>query len=519
MTQGSPPRLVRCGDTFELLVDDEPFLMLGAQVHNSSGSGAMLSTAWDQLRQLNANTLEVPIYWSELEPTEGHFDFEQVDAVLAGARSHGFRVVLLWFGTWKNGTMDYVPAWIKSDPKRFPRMLDSAGSPVRVLSPHEDANLEADRNALSALVAHLRDVDSEHTVIMLQIQNEPGSLFVARDHSEKAERLFSEPVPESLVEKLELSAGTWSEVFGREADEAFAAYAVATYVDDLARTARAIWPLPTLVNVWLKERKSWARPGEQYPSGGPTSNMLDLWKAAAPNVDVLAPDIYVRDWVGFRSVCESYTRPDNPLVVPETFSGIEGARYSFYALGDYDAVGYAPFGFNRRDGETDLLEQHTELAKNFAGFAQLAPTLLELRRIPSEGKRRVQAAVEEDLLSTVLLSFEGWDVLVQFGRVTQSYGGEFASGTRERTGRALVLQTGSNEFYVLGFDASVNFRSSTRDETSQFLRVEEGSFDNGAWRPSRPLNGDQVFFGLRFGRDGAIRRAELIAGAGGGKHP
>ena len=399
-------------------------------------------------------------------------------------------------------------------------MLDPAGRPVRVLSPHETENLEADRRALEALASHLGAVDSRHTVIMLQIQNEPGSLFVARDYSEKAEALFQGNVPSLLTEALGLNSGSWSEVFQEDADEVFSAFAVATYVDELARSAKDIKPLPTLVNVWLKERKSWERPGEQYPSGGATSEMIDVWKAAAPHVDILAPDIYVRDWLGFREVCESYSRWDNALVVPETFSGTVGARYSFYAIGDFDAVGYAPFGFNRRDGGTDLLETHAELARSFDLFANAAPELLRLRRAQHPvSDRRIQAAVEEDLLTSIQLHFDGWDVLVQFGKVTQSYGGEFAGGTRDRSGRVLVLQADVDVFYVLGFDARVNFRPAQRQLDGQFLRVEEGAFVDGVWQAQRPLNGDQVFFGLRFGPEGAIRRAELIAGAGGGKHP
>ncbi len=513
------PQIVKHDGGFEMQVDGRPFLMLGGQVHNSSGSEPVLSTAWEQLQQLHGNTLEVPVYWSELEPEEGTFDFTQVRRILQGARAHDLRVVLLWFATWKNGTMDYTPSWLKADPERFPRMLDEAGKPVRVLSPHSRANLDADRKAFEALMTFLRDEDPQHTAVMMQIQNEPGSLFVARDHSASATAAFEAAVPGELTGALGVPAGTWRDVFGHQAEEAFSGYAIAQYIEQLAQAGKAIKALPMSVNVWLRERKSWERAGEQYPSGGPTSNLLDLWKFAAPTVDVLAPDIYVRDYVGFRAVCDSYLRPDNPLLIPETFSGTEGARYVFYGVGDFDAIGYAPFGFNRRDGETELLEYQKPVAKSFRLLANAAPLLLELRRKSTPERRLVQAAVEEHLLTNHLLEFEGWDVLVQFGQIRRSYGGEFPTGTENRTGRALVLHAGPDEFFVLGVDASIKIRPADRSQTAQFLRVEEGHFEGGEWTASRPLNGDQTFFSLRLGSEGKILRAQLIAGAGGGEHP
>ena len=178
------PRILGTEGRFELRVDGRPFLLFGAQIHNSNAWPEQLERVWPQLAQLGANTLEAPVYWQDVEPEEGRFRFDRVDAMVEGARRHGFRLVLLWFGTWKNGSMDYVPSWIKSDPKRFPRMLDRAGDPVRVLSPHAPSNLEADRRAFAALMAYLREIDAgSYTVIMVQVENEPGSLFTVRDHS------------------------------------------------------------------------------------------------------------------------------------------------------------------------------------------------------------------------------------------------------------------------------------------------------------------------------------------------
>ena len=320
--------------------------------------------------------------------------------------------------------------------------------------------------------------------------------------------MFEGPVPGELVEKLGKSAGTWSEVFGaEEAEEAFAAYHVARYVDHVAAEGKQEYALPLSVNVWLRERKSWERPGEQYPSGGATYNMLDVWKAAAPSIDVLAPDIYVMDYVGYREVCESYRRPDNPLLIPETGGSGMFAGYFFYAVGDYGAIGFAPFGFNRFDGKTAMDERLRNMAANYALIGPAAGLLDRLR-----GSGKVQAAVEQDQLTNQKLDFDKYEVLAQWGPIRSSYGGEYPGGTPERTGRVMVAEVGPDEFFVMGFDSRVNFRPRLGDPKTkaQFVRVEEGRFVDGAWTAEKLWNGDQAFFGLRLPSDGRMLRVELM---------
>ena len=506
----SLPRLVKQDGHFQFLVDDRPFLLLGAQVHNSSGWPAELETIWPQAKQMGVNTLEIPIYWEDFEPQPGQFHCDTLDAIVTGAREQDLRLVQLWFATWKNGNMDYAPAWVKEDTAQYPRMIGPDGKPVRVLSPHSESNLGADRRAFEAFMRRVKQIDEEHrTVIMIQVQNEPGSLFIARDYSDESNRLFAGPAPGDLVTKLGKPAGTWKEVFGREeAEEAFAAYHVAHYIEQLAQAGKAIYPLPMSVNVWLRDRKSCERPGENYPSGGATYNMLDVWKATAPSIDVLAPDIYVLDYAGYRNVCDTYQRDDNPLMVPETGGSGQFARYMFYAVGDYDAIGFAPFGFNRLDGKPELSERLGDMAANFRLLGPAGELIAGL-----QGTGRLKAAAEEEFLTNQMLQFDDWEVLVKWRNVRLSYGGEFASGTERKTGRVLIGQTGPREFYVMGFDSRINFRTRRGSDKSsvQFSRVEEGSFDNGKWVPRRLLNGDQTFFGLRLPSAGQVLRIELNA--------
>ena len=120
------PKLVEVHGRATLMVDGAPYFLLGAQVDNSSGWPDRLKAVWPAAEALRLNTLEVPVYWEQMEPTRGTFDFTVVDAILQQARTHNTRLVLLWFGTWKNGKMHYVPDWVKTDPVTYPRMLSKS---------------------------------------------------------------------------------------------------------------------------------------------------------------------------------------------------------------------------------------------------------------------------------------------------------------------------------------------------------------------------------------------------------
>ena len=134
LAQGKPiAQLVRTGDKYTFLVDGKPFIVLGGQVNNPNAFPDLMERAWPKLKAMHANAIEYPVYWNEIEPREGRFEFGDFDQILRRARSQGVRVVMLWFGTWKNGAMDWAPNWVKSDTTRFPRVIDSGGKPIRVL--------------------------------------------------------------------------------------------------------------------------------------------------------------------------------------------------------------------------------------------------------------------------------------------------------------------------------------------------------------------------------------------------
>ncbi len=98
------PRIVQKDGRYALLVEGRPYLILGGQIHNSSAWPSELPQVWGSMAALHANTMEAPVYWEQMEPQPGKFDFTNLDAIVTGARAHGLHVIFLWFGTWKNGS-------------------------------------------------------------------------------------------------------------------------------------------------------------------------------------------------------------------------------------------------------------------------------------------------------------------------------------------------------------------------------------------------------------------------------
>lgn len=505
------PRIVKREHGWQLLVDGKPFIILGGQVNNSSGWASVLPEIWKTYDELGANTVEIPVYWEAIEPRQGSFEFDNVDRILASAREHHMHLVLLWFGSWKNGASNYVPVWVKQDRRRYPTMIDAAGQVTGVISPWFESTLNADRAAFTALLQHLRSADqNDGTVILIQVENESGSYGTPRDYSPEATARFQGPIPDKLVNALHRRPGTWEQVFGPEAEEAFSAWGFASYINAVAAAGKQAYALPMYVNCWLSEGDNFERPGENYPSGGPVAGMLDVWKAAAPSIDVIAPDIYLPSHEAYVRTMTAYRRPDNPLLIPETYYTPPAPRRLFEAVGEYGAIGFSPFGLDST-GWTDTEPQR--VADLAASYRLLSPMLAEISQWQTAGKLR--AVVQDFDVTSRLLHFDGYDVLAEFNRLRYGFGSEPGAN---REGRVLIAQTGPAEFVLVGFDARVRFRARrglpaigqrAPGDGARFLRVEEGSYSNGTWTVHQPLNGDQTDFGLNLPTKGAVYRVWL----------
>jgi len=296
----------------QLYVNNEPFLIIGAELLNSSASSIEhMKDIWAQVRSLNVNTVYLPVNWQQFEPEEGNFDYSLIDSHINSAYDNNLKLVILWFGSWKNGESNYTPNWVKTDMKRFPRMLFKDGKISTTISNTHRNCLNADLKAYQKLMERIAQVDKHGTVLMMQIENEVGLLGGTRDFSPEATKLFEQQVPGELIKYMNnnltklkpniresylangaKAQGIWEEVFGKSTttDEIFMAWKYSNYVNELAKAGKAIYNLPTFVNAWDASGGNLI-PGV-WPSGGPNYLMIDIWQAGAPDIDILANDNY-----------------------------------------------------------------------------------------------------------------------------------------------------------------------------------------------------------------------------------
>jgi beta-galactosidase GanA len=519
------PRLVQQDGRYALMVDGAPFLMLAGQAHNSSNYPAALKKVWPAIQDMHANTLEIPVAWEQIEPVEGKFDFSYVDTLLEQARQNKVRLVLLWFGTWKNTGPQYTPEWVKFDNQRFPRMREQDGKLSYCLSPFGEETLKADKKAFVVLMEHIKKVDQQRTVIMMQVENEVGTYRLVRDFGARAQAAFLQPVPKAVLERKKppvpaAASGSWSEVYGPYADEYFHAWAVASYIEEIAKAGRAVYDLPMYVNNALRDSLEPIAPWKNnFASGGPTYDVIDIYKAAAPHIDYAAPDIYGPDWKKFIATLDGFQRPDNPLVVPEMSNAANYVRYVYLVLGR-GALGFSPFGIDYADySNFPLGSKATDktMVEPFGKvYAAFRPMARQWAKWAFEG--RTYGLAESDERTPQTLNMKNWKVTVTF-REWQFGEKEWTpeikhlpANTEIPNGGVSLAQIGDNEFIVVGQRARLKFDGAGGNEgkPSMYARVEEGHFDAaGKWIMERNWNGDQTDYGLNLTGQPAVLKVKM----------
>jgi hypothetical protein len=498
------PRLVGIDGVTRLVVDGRPMTLLAGELLNSSSSSlAFMEPIWPRLTAMNLNSVLASVSWELLEPREGQYDFTLVDGLLAGAREHQLRLVLIWFATYKNAGSSYAPPWALLDSKRFPRVEVRPGQPGGTITPLSETAAAADARAFAALMRHLREVDGvDHTVVMLQVENEPGILGAVRDHSAAAEQAFNGPVPTELTAYLaahrgklrpELAAawdaaggkatGSWAEVFGPMADEAFMAWHFGRFISSVARAGKAEYPLPMFANAWLVQSPGDA-PG-RYPSGGPVSRVHDVWRAAAPELDLLAPDLYLPSWA---RIMDDYGSRGNPLLIPESRPDAEAAQRAWCAIFRHNAIGFAPFGI-------DSINTYDALAlgdayRTIAGFAPVAAKYAGTDR-RQDVLLMTGETPQEVKVGGLHLRVRGR--LVKAGaKASVIVGGDSKPNTAaDATGAVAgtLIAPDDHHLIVAGYGLSVDVVGGVNP--IEACTIDEGEFRDGRWTPGRRLNGDE----------------------------
>lgn len=522
-TAASLPHLEKRGGTVQLIVDDRPFLVLGGELHNSSSSSVRyMEPLWSRLAALRLNTVLAPVAWETIEPEPGHFDFSNVDGLLMGSRDNHLKLVILWFGSWKNTYSTYAPAWVKADTKRFPRVQLSDGRSTERLSPFSTAVRDADRNAFARLMQHLHETDAAaHTVLMVQVENEVGVIPESRDHSAAAEAAFAAAVPPVLARYLQQhratldpelrqawenagakSSGSWRELFGNGllTDDLFMAWQYATCIEQVAAAGKAQYSLPMYANAALV-RPNYL-PG-QYNSGGPLPHSLDVWRAGAPALEFLSPDLYFNEfaqWAG------RYARPGNPLFIPEAQGGLTGAANALYAFGHLAAIGFSAFGIDdQENAPLDLAGittpgEHPDgaaLSDVYAVLSNLAPLILEKQRTGGVDAALIESAAQRSARLAI-------------GEYVATLTPASATAAANTRIGALFIQTAPSEFLVAGSgDAQITFSSDSSGPPIVAIEsIDEEYFENGAWTRGRRLNGDESSQGQAL----RIERSDLARG-------
>ncbi|MBN1973293.1 MAG: beta-galactosidase [Sedimentisphaerales bacterium] len=553
INQAIPHMEKRDGMT-KLIVDGRPFICVAGEVANTSSTDVKsMQLTIPRLAKANLNTILTVISWDLIEPEEGKYDFSMIDYQIEAARASNVRLIFLWMASWKNGLSHFPPEWVKANQERFPRVVNAEGNTLEILSTLSKNNRDADAKAFAAVMKHIRQVDSRyHTVIAIQVENEVGILGSTRDYCAAANEAFAKSVPRELMDYLQRSkdnllpelkaiwnaagnktSGTWEEVFGKNVqrpdrpvpnsrtrsarpadaelfnhtDEIFMAWNYARYIGYIAAQGKKEYPLPMYVNAWIVQPNDLG-PGD-YPSGGPEPLVHDIWRAGAPAIDILAPDIYLPQYA---QIIQTFARSGNPAFNPET---MQNSANCWAAFTELNVLCYSPFGI-------DNLSPDSAFARTYGFISSISGAIAE-----AQGKQdaiRLITLAQDQAPGKVEMGDYVFDFAPAMGRRggmeapanpaeaanTPSRPGGFGSLAFLDAPFLLIINTAPNEYY---FAANGNYTcrvsSKIPGSTATAASIDSGAFVNGKWVRSRRYNGDDIMGG---GYDVSGAAAEKQAG-------
>ena len=525
------PHLDKTGNSVKLMVDGKPFIILGGELHNSTGSDKeAMRKVWKEMKAMNLNTVLAYAYWELLEPQEGKYNFELVDEAIAGAQKENIKLILVWFGSWKSTASTYVPEWVKTNPKRFQRYTLDNGKTLEMLSPFSDENRNADAKAYTALMQHIKEVDKQNTIIMTQVENEPGCFENYRDLSPEALKAWQNPMPADMLNYLKTNKGklfpalekawaengnktngTWEEVLGKSADqgeykfyteELFMAYQYSKHINYVTDKGRKVHNLPAFCNGWLYNKRG------TYPHATINPHVLDAYRAGGSALDFYSPNVYT---IEYDELFNSYTLGGNTLFVPESMLSPAGA---LYAIGAFKSLGFAPFGIDGNGPKNPENAKNVSLLKDiYKALPQMAGLITsnynsgKMKAVYIQPNKKKQTEALGDYLITATgsnvrgFSFDFGKSLEQLGK--NRMGPPEAEKEKaapapfgvvpEGLGSAIIIQPKQDEFYIVGYGVNLNFafKEDIVFNHLGFLSIDEGYFEKEKFIATKRWNGDE----------------------------
>lgn len=532
------PYLDQAGVVPKMIVDGKPFIILGGELHNSTGSDkAAMQKIWKEMKDLHLNTVLAYAYWELLEPVEGQYNFELIDDMIEGAKKENMKVVLVWFGSWKSTSSSYVPAWVKTNPKRFERYTLQNGKTLEMLSAFNEENRNADAKAYVALMQHLKDFDKQHTVIMTQVENEPGCFENYRDFSPASQKAWQSPMPADMIAYLQKNkgklfpalekawtangnktSGTWEEILGKSTDqgefkfyteELFMAYHYSKFINYITEKGKKVHNLPAFCNGWLYNNRGF------YPHGTINPHVLDAYRAGGTALDFYSPNVYT---IEYDELFKNYTLGGNTLFIPESLLLPAGALYS---IGAYNSLGFAPFGI---DGERMKSKENANnlslLKSTYKTISQMTGTITQ-----NYGSDKMKAVYLNPVKESQELKMGDYRLIatssrkggfsIDFGKSLENEGkakmpmGPPTTETKEDKAKsmpagpfgplpedissAIIIQNTSDEFYAVGYGVKLHFelKEGVKFEHLGYLSIDEGYFENDKFVATKRWNGDE----------------------------
>ena len=526
-------------------VGGKPFFSIGGQLNNSTSSDYKLTEkAFETCAKMGLNTVAAPVHWELFEKEEGIYDFAQIDMLMELARHKGLKLVVLWFGTWKNGNSHYVPEWVKLQKERFLWSKAYDGAEIRSLSPVCEATKQADMRAFCMLCGHIAENNSDECVIGVQVENEPGLIGAARDYSPLATKLFKSQIPVDAAEYIGKD-GTWEETFGFYAAEFFTAYYIAHYIDEIAEAGKKLLDLPMYINVWLGEMYAHI-PGTNYPSGGAVSKTFSFWKHLLKHVDAIAPDIYVSDYREVDELFKIYSGEGNIFHLPESSPMPLSMTNSIRAVAEYALTGVHTFGIDILSAAADksalnaIAASGAEGAKKASLLREIADsyTILKFSKPLIEkyqGTGRLYAVSQYEGAANQVFDFENYIGEIEFlnmesapingGNVRRMDNRHMAESYDSYRAKGFIVDAGNGEFYLTGdayklrlypkfsleeLTSAVHAGDFLNTRSQGYLSVTEGEFTpDGEYKVNIIRNGDEYDYGLWVTSDIGVLRVRM----------